>query len=623
MRRLQVLTTALLLAACSDSPLEPSFKSPIRADSPDRFISGVTWTTSSTNVEMIDMGRFRRDNVDLSTYPVSINDAGQVVGYYYMPTGNARAFLWENGVYTDLGTLGGAVAVAQQISNDGVIVGYSYNADGKRRPAVWRSGVISQLPAPTGQETNTSLSGSARSINANGDIVGHYGNNAVKWTSAGAQIIGVFDGEERSEAYGINAGGLVIGTTFTTGSFVHKNWNWSGSIMSAQPFSDAHELAALAAESGQILNDAGHVVGSTTDENWNTRAFVYRDGAVQLLPHASADMNDGFAAALGLNEAGDVAGVDLAADWTWRAVIWPRNGAAVDLGLAPGGFMSRASGVNNGVYAVGQSIDASDNVSGVIWRWVGDRTTPMISGSVQGTFGANGWYVSDVNVTWTLHDDESGIKSSSGCEAASFALDAQSQSVTCSATNGVNMTESANVTFKRDATPPSVVYDNVGSYTVDQTIAITCTAADATSGVASHTCQPINGEALSFGLGSHTFSASATDNAGLTATASATFSVTVTLGSLAVLTRRYSTSEQIGEMLARLLYGAEHLRLNRNTLAAELALRAYVLTVQAQSGKAFSAEHATLLLELSKSFIDTRDSRQKPKGKPRGWGRGR
>jgi hypothetical protein len=359
------------------------------------------------------------------------------------------------------------------------------------------------------------------------------------------------------------------------------------------------------------------------DENFNTRAFVYRDGQVQLLPHAAVDMQDGFALALGLNETGDVAGLDLASNWTWRAVVWPRTGAPVDLGLAPGGIHSRANSVNNGAFAVGQSIDANDMSSGVIWRWVGDRTTPMVSGSVQGTLGANGWYVSDVSVTWTLTDAESGIKSSSGCDAASYAVDLPLQAVTCTATNGVDLTQSATVSFKRDATPPTVHYDNLGSYTVDQTISITCAASDATSGIASHTCQPITGDAMSFGLGSHSFSATATDNAGNIGTGSAAFTVSVTLASLGELTKRYSSNAQLGELLARLLLAAESLREHRNTIVAELTLRGYRAIVQEQIGKAFTAEQGAILLELAKSFVNSSDSRQKPKGKARGWGRGR
>ena len=56
------------------------------------------------------------------------------------------------------------------------------------------------------------------------------------------------------------------------------------------------------------------------------------------------------------------------------------------------------------------------------------------------------------------------------------------------------------------------------------------------SGIASSTCADIVGPATGFGVGSHTFSATATDNVGLTGAASTTIDVTVTPTSLGDLT---------------------------------------------------------------------------------------
>jgi probable HAF family extracellular repeat protein len=56
--------------------------------------------------------------------PIGVNDAGQVVGWYQKTTGPVNtAFLWDNGVITDLGTFGGASSVAFAINNSGQIVG--------------------------------------------------------------------------------------------------------------------------------------------------------------------------------------------------------------------------------------------------------------------------------------------------------------------------------------------------------------------------------------------------------------------------------------------------------------------------------------------------------------------
>jgi hypothetical protein len=82
---------------------------------------------------------------------------------------------------------------------------------------------------------------------------------------------------------------------------------------------------------------------------------------------------------------------------------------------------------------------------------------------------------------------------------------------------------------KIDTTPPAVSFaGNAGSYTVDQTVPITCSVSDALSGVASTTCTDTNAPAWSFGLGATSLSASATDRVGNSASGTTTFSVTVT-----------------------------------------------------------------------------------------------
>ena len=97
-------------------------------------------------------------------------------------------------------------------------------------------------------------------------------------------------------------------------------------------------------------------------------------------------------------------------------------------------------------------------------------------------------------------------------------------------------------TITPDTTTPTVTYTgNAGTYTVDQQVAITCTAADEPrgSGLASTTCANVTGAAVDFGLGAHPFSASATDNANNVGTGSGSFTVVVTTASLCNLTRAY------------------------------------------------------------------------------------
>jgi probable HAF family extracellular repeat protein len=67
----------------------------------------------------------------------AVNDRGQVVGWSYTAMGVQHAFVWEEGVMRDLGTLGGPFAGALAIDDRGQVVGYSTTASGEERAVLW------------------------------------------------------------------------------------------------------------------------------------------------------------------------------------------------------------------------------------------------------------------------------------------------------------------------------------------------------------------------------------------------------------------------------------------------------------------------------------------------------
>ena len=116
-----------------------------------------------------------------------------------------------------------------------------------------------------------------------------------------------------------------------------------------------------------------------------------------------------------------------------------------------------------------------------------DNTAPSITPTVTGTSGANGWYTSNVNVTWAVSDPESGIQSQSGCTASNLTSETTGVTLTCSATNNANLSHSVSVTIKIDKTAPTAALSASGSagsngwYTSNVTVQTTGT--DPVSGV--------------------------------------------------------------------------------------------------------------------------------------------
>jgi hypothetical protein len=121
---------------------------------------------------------------------------------------------------------------------------------------------------------------------------------------------------------------------------------------------------------------------------------------------------------------------------------------------------------------------------------VDDPTPPVVTYNIVGTKGANGWYTSNVTVSWGFSDPESGIASSSppGCNATTLVNDTQGAPISCSATNLAGVTSTVSLTIRIDKTAPAVSSatpdrgpDSAGWYT--RPVRVAFGGADTTSGV--------------------------------------------------------------------------------------------------------------------------------------------
>ncbi len=173
--------------------------------------------------------QFRAAMGDSTSAATAINDLGQVVGISGdcgVAVGSVsakHAVLWENGVPTDLGNIGGdAWNTPTAINNQGTIVGFA-----------------NRLP------------GVARTF------------EAFIWTRAGGmKSLGKFPGDLRSEALGINEKGQVVGLS-RGGPHVFRAFLWENNVLTdlnslTLPGSPFLLLAGDINQSGVIVGQAFH-----------------------------------------------------------------------------------------------------------------------------------------------------------------------------------------------------------------------------------------------------------------------------------------------------------------------------------------------------------------------------
>jgi hypothetical protein len=124
-----------------------------------------------------------------------------------------------------------------------------------------------------------------------------------------------------------------------------------------------------------------------------------------------------------------------------------------------------------------------------------DATAPDIAHVLQPAQpdGQNGWYRTDVSVSWSVSDALSGLASSSGCAPGAVTANTRGTTFTCSATDLAGNHGDAAVTIKRDAAPPTIgqtvaptAPDGANGWYVSSPL-VTFTCSDDVSGVAA--CQ--------------------------------------------------------------------------------------------------------------------------------------
>jgi probable HAF family extracellular repeat protein len=142
----------------------------------------------------------------------SVNNRGQAVGYSYVDGEMRHAFLYSNGVMTDIGSNGG-YSGALGINEAGEVVGFASDTPfGIAHAFVYSNGVTTVIN-PFGGPDNE---GFATGINHKGQVVGQgitpEGNvRAFVYSNGLSRGLGTLRGGHNSAAYAVNNRGLIVG----------------------------------------------------------------------------------------------------------------------------------------------------------------------------------------------------------------------------------------------------------------------------------------------------------------------------------------------------------------------------------------------------------------------------
>ena len=91
-----------------------------------------------------------------------ISEAGEIVGSATTASGQTHAFLWQIGVMTDLGTLGGAYGAASGLYDNGQVVGFSRVSDAKP----WNRLLVTPSSQRKAQRRSAELGGTGSAVKA-------------------------------------------------------------------------------------------------------------------------------------------------------------------------------------------------------------------------------------------------------------------------------------------------------------------------------------------------------------------------------------------------------------------------------------------------------------------------
>lgn len=261
------------------------------------------------------------------------------------------------------------------------------------------------------------------------------------------------------------------------------------------------------------------------------------------------------------------------------------------------GAVRNEGSVDNQGHFCGRGPFTGNAPTGVPFVTICDTTPPVIVPNLSGTLGNEGWYTSDIVLSWTVTEIGSQVFSFSGCNVSTITSDTPGTTRTCSAESFGGRGE-ASVTYKRDATGPTLAPVVMPDPVMQGLAAIVAANAEEPpfgSGLATFDCGPVDTSTL----GPQVVTCTAEDVAGNNSTADGTYTVITPAEAAGNLVEDIEDSGVLGpgeESLTGLLASAVASLDRGNETAGRNKLNAFINEVNARAGHSISAEDAEALI---------------------------
>ncbi|WP_306398073.1 PKD domain-containing protein [Telluria beijingensis] len=299
----------------------------------------------------------------IATYP-HINTAGQVA-FTMVNGGRTTAFFHDGGSTTDIGSLGGGIAYANDLNEAGQVAGTAVDRYGIEHAFLWSAGrgMLGILAQPAGVRSH------GWAINNRGVVTGSFGEpvRPFRWSLAGGlEELGISPAyPQPASGRVLNDAGLIAGVTTIDDEFTRVfAWTRASGVVDIDTLGSVESTAVAVGAGGEV---AGNRLASWDDGGdrpflW-TRATGMQDLGIGR--GATAWVN---AMTPGLHIAGGIG----YPDGRQRAMSWTRRGGMRELGTL-GGRTSVARDVN----ARGQVVGFAEDRSGVMRAFAWHAATGM------------------------------------------------------------------------------------------------------------------------------------------------------------------------------------------------------------------------------------------------------